>query len=283
MSPRPASIRRPRERSCGCSSRSSRKEVWPLWSAFTTSRWRGGLLVGSSGSGPERSSTTVPPKGSSPRCSRRFMARRTGAMRSDPRRHRRAFCVLAALAALAYLGVAVSSLHVDFARIREGVPRGATFAAAMLRPDFVTRWLDVRDGLLESLAITVLATAAGALVALPLGVGAARNLAPVPIYLGCRAILVASRALQEVVLAIFFVVLFGLGPLAGVLTLAVGSIGFLAKLLAEAIEAIDPAPLDAIRSTGASWAQGVAFGVVPQVAPRMVGLVAYRLDINFRE
>ena len=186
-------------------------------------------------------------------------------------------------AALVYLTIALRSIDVDVARLVEGVPRSASWAAALLHPDFSSRWIDVRDGLLESLAISVLSTAAGAILALPLGLGAARNLATPGVYLACRSIVAGARGFHEIVLAIFFVVVVGLGPLAGVLTLAVGSVGFLAKLLAEAIESIDPAPLDAVRATGATWAQRVAFGVVPQVAPRMVGLAVYRLDINLRE
>ena len=75
----------------------------------------------------------------------------------------------------------------------------------------------------------------------------------------------------------------GFGPLAGALTLAFATIGFLGKLLAEDIEDIDPKPLEAIRATGGSWFQSMAYGVVPQIAPRFVGLSVYRLDINFRE
>jgi len=79
------------------------------------------------------------------------------------------------------------------------------------------------------------------------------------------------------------VVMVGFGPLAGTLTLAFASIGFLGKLLAEAIEDIDTAQLEAIRSTGASWFQLMSYGVVPQVRTRFIGLALYRLDINFRE
>src|SRR5437667_442339 len=72
-------------------------------------------------------------------------------------------------------------------------------------------------------------------------------------------------------------------PLAGGLTLAFSSIGFLGKLLAEEIEALDAGQIEAVRATGASWPQVVAYGVLPQMMPRLVGLSAYRLDINFRE
>jgi phosphonate transport system permease protein len=131
--------------------------------------------------------------------------------------------------------------------------------------------------------MTVTATVAGILVSVPIGIGAARNLAPLPIYLVCRGIIALSRALQEVIVAIFFVAMFGFGPFAGFLTLTFNTIGFLAKLLAEDIEDIDETQVEAIRATGASWPQVVNWAVQPQVMPRLIGLSLYRLDINFRE
>jgi phosphonate transport system permease protein len=95
--------------------------------------------------------------------------------------------------------------------------------------------------------------------------------------------LAAARALPEVVLAIFAVALFGFGPFAGVVTLAIASAAFLAKLLADEMETLDPQPLDAIRSTGAGPFPVILFAVLPAVFPRFLGLTLYRLDINFRE
>ena len=123
----------------------------------------------------------------------------------------------------------------------------------------------------------------GILISIPIGIGAARNIAPRAIYYICRAIIAVSRALQEVIVAIFFVAMFGFGPLAGFLTLSFSTIGFLSKLLAEDIEDIDEAQAEAIRATGASWWQVVNYGIQPQVMPRLIGLSLYRLDINFRE
>jgi phosphonate transport system permease protein len=129
----------------------------------------------------------------------------------------------------------------------------------------------------------VTSTIVGVAISIPFGLGAARNIAPLPVYAVCRGFIAVARSLQEVLIAIFFVVLFGFGPFAGFLTLSFATIGFLAKLLAEDIEDIDPAPLEAIRSTGAGWWQVLAYAVLPQVAPRLVGLSMYRADINFRE
>ena len=77
--------------------------------------------------------------------------------------------------------------------------------------------------------------------------------------------------------------MFGFGPFAGFLTLAFATIGFLAKLLAEDIEDIDPGQVEAVRATGAGWWQVVNYAIQPQVMPRLIGLSLYRLDINFRE
>ena len=189
---------------------------------------------------------------------------------------------LATLAVL-YLIAAISTVEVNWTRVAEGLERGWRFVQGFLAPDFVTRWNDIRQGLIESLTMTLTATVAGVLLSVPIGVGAARNLAPAPVYLVCRAIVAVSRSLQEIIVAILFVAMFGFGPFAGFLTLAFATIGFLAKLLAEAIEDIDEAQAEAVRATGASWLQLVNYAVQPQVMPRLAGLCLYRLDINFRE
>jgi len=187
------------------------------------------------------------------------------------------------LGAAVYAAVAAVTLDVDPARVAEGLTRAGAFFGGWLRPDFVTRWGDIRTGILESLAMAAVATLAGVLIAVPLGLAAARNLAAAPVYAAARGVLAVSRAFHEIIVAIFFVAMFGFGPFAGVVTLVLGSVGFLGKLLAEAVEEIDPAPLDALATAGATWASRVAFGVLPQVMPRVLGLALYRLDINFRE
>ncbi|WP_163558291.1 phosphonate ABC transporter, permease protein PhnE [Halomonas sp. NO4] len=187
------------------------------------------------------------------------------------------------LAILAYLVLAVGTLEVDVSRVVEGLERGARFMQGFLQPDFVSRWSDIRQGLIESLTMTLTATVVGILVSVPIGIGAARNLVPQPVYLVCRSIIAVSRSLQEIIIAIFLVAMFGFGPFAGFVTLAFASIGFLAKLLADDIEEIDASQAEAIRATGASWWQLIHYAVQPQVMPRLIGLSLYRLDINFRE
>jgi len=183
----------------------------------------------------------------------------------------------------AYLVLAISSVEVNWTRVYEGLERGWRFIEGFLVPDFTTRWRDIGAGLSESLTMTLTSTVAGVLLSVPVGVGAARNLAPLPVYLFCRALIAVSRSLQEIIVAILLVAMFGFGPFAGFLTLTFATIGFMAKLLAEDIEDIDASQAEAVRATGASWLQLINYGVQPQVMPRLIGLSLYRLDINFRE
>jgi len=109
--------------------------------------------------------------------------------------------------------------------------------------------------------MTVVSTVVGIALSIPVGIGAAKNIAPAPVYYFCRAILSVSRSFQEVILAIFFVKLFRLWAFAGVVTLSFATIGFYGKLLAEDIEDMDAAQAEAVRATGASWLQWINFGV----------------------
>ena len=187
------------------------------------------------------------------------------------------------IAILLYLALAFGTVEVNWQRVSEGLERGQRFVMGFLQPDFTSRWRDISQGLLESLTMTLTSTVIGVLISVPIGIGAARNLVPRPVYLVCRAIVAVSRSLQEVIVAIFLVAMFGFGPFAGFLTLTFATIGFIAKLLADDIEEIDEAQAEAIRATGATWLQLLNYAVQPQVMPRLIGLSLYRLDINFRE
>ncbi|WP_169567481.1 phosphonate ABC transporter, permease protein PhnE [Sneathiella limimaris] len=184
---------------------------------------------------------------------------------------------------LVYISLATGSLEVNWARVSEGLIRGWNFIIAFATPDFVSRGTDIRDGLIESVIMTITSTIVGIAISIPIGLGAARNIAPLPVYLVCRGIVALSRALNEIIVAILMVAIFGFGPLAGFITLSFATIGFLAKLMAEDIEDMSRVQAEAVKSTGATWMQWINYGVQPQVLPRLVGLSMYRLDINFRE
>jgi phosphonate transport system permease protein len=187
------------------------------------------------------------------------------------------------IGAVVYLALALGTTEVSWPRVWEGLPRGAGFLAAFFPPDFTSHRDDIVKGILESLWMTVVSTTIGIAISVPVGVGAAKNIAPQPVYYFCRGILAVSRSFQEIILAIFFVKLFGFGPFAGVVTLSFATIGFYGKLLAEDIEDMDFSQAEAVRSTGAGWLQWINYGIQPQVMPRMIGLGLYRFDINFRE
>jgi phosphonate transport system permease protein len=184
---------------------------------------------------------------------------------------------------LLYLVLAFSTVEVNWQRVTEGMERGQRFIMGFLQPDFTSRWRDISQGLIESLTMTLTSTVVGVLISVPIGIGAARNLVPRPVYLVCRAIVAVSRSLQEVIVAIFLVAMFGFGPFAGFLTLTFATIGFIAKLLADDIEEIDETQAEAIRATGGTWFQLLDYAIKPQIMPRLIGLSLYRLDINFRE
>ena len=184
---------------------------------------------------------------------------------------------------LIYFIAALWSMEVNWARVYEGLDRGWQVILAFTNPDFGSRASDIKEGMIESVIMSIAATVVGIALSIPVALGAARNIAPLPIYLLCRGIVALSRSLNEIIVAILLVAIFGFGPLAGFITLSFASIGFLAKLLAEDIEDLDRSQAEAVRATGASWLQWINYGVQPQVIPRLIGLSIYRLDINFRE
>ena len=184
---------------------------------------------------------------------------------------------------LVYLLIALGTMEVDWDRVSAGMPRAQRFLGSFFPPDFTSRWEDIYVGIFESLWMTVVSTVVGIAISIPVGLGAARNLSPRPIYLFSRGVLAVSRTFPEIILALFAVKLFGFGPFAGIIALSIATIGFYGKLLAEDIEDMDPVQAEAIKATGAGWLQWLNYAVQPQVMPRMIGLGMYRLDINFRE
>jgi phosphonate transport system permease protein len=137
----------------------------------------------------------------------------------------------------------------------------------------------------ETLNIATLGTLIGVVMAVPVAFLAARNTTPSVRYVRPIALLaiVSSRSINSLIWALLLVAILGPGVLAGIVAIALRSIGFVGKLLYEAIEEIDHAQVEAIEATGASTAQTMAWGVFPQVAPTLVGISVFRWDINIRE
>ncbi|HZJ08971.1 MAG TPA: phosphonate ABC transporter, permease protein PhnE [Trueperaceae bacterium] len=184
-------------------------------------------------------------------------------------------------AVAAYFAWATGSLELSWARVAQGVPRAVAIFSRALPPDFSRRSLMV-DGFVESIQIAIVATLIGVILSLLFGILAARNVVPRAVYLLGRAVIAVARSFHPIIVAIIFVKAVGFGPFAGVLTLIVYSIGFVGKLMAEAIEEIDPGQVEAVRATGGGFLKVLAYAVFPQVLPRQVGLSIYQLDSNLR-
>jgi phosphonate transport system permease protein len=189
-----------------------------------------------------------------------------------------------AIAAVALLSAwSVSALDIEWAFFADAHEQAADLAKRSWPP----RWSylpTIVSPLLQTIHIATLGTAIALVLSIPIAFLAARNttLNGFTWALG-RAVLVASRSVNTVIWGLVFVAIFGPGALAGVAAVAARSVGFLAKLIAEAIEEADEGPIEAIRATGAGTGQVYLIGVLPQVVPVVLGTTVYRWDINIRE
>jgi phosphonate transport system permease protein len=166
-------------------------------------------------------------------------------------------------------------------RVVDGVPFMLDFLDRMLPPDFSVMGHAVR-GAVQTLAIAIVGTGTAAFLALPVGFASARNVSPRWLFYGVRSALNFFRAVDTLVYALFFVAAVGLGPFPGVLAVIAYTATVLAKLYSEAIEAIDPGPVEAVVSTGATRLQVLRWGVLPQLAPQFLSFTLYRFETNIR-
>ena len=185
------------------------------------------------------------------------------------------------LGVIAYFGWVGLTMPIDWNRVAEGIGRAGKIFGGAFPPSFDRSGLLI-DGFLESLKIAVLATAGGVLLSIPIAFMSASNVAPKPVYYLGRAIIIIARSFHPVIVAILFVKAVGFGALAGVMALVVATLGFIAKLIAEAIEEMSMKPIEALRAAGAPFLSVVTMGVVPQVLPRFIGFATYQLDSNLR-
>ncbi|CAK7006655.1 MAG: Phosphate-import permease protein PhnE [Kerstersia gyiorum] len=158
----------------------------------------------------------------------------------------------------------------------------------MISRMFPPRWHytgELWQPLLDTIHIATLGTAIGAALAIPLAFLAARNTTPSRWLARPAAliVIVTSRSINSLIWAMLLVIMLGPGPLAGTIAIALRSIGFIGKLIYEAIEETDSRQVEAILATGASSLQVLGYGIVPQVMPAIVGTVVYRWDVNIRE
>ena len=148
-------------------------------------------------------------------------------------------------------------------------------------PDF-SGWERYFFEMLLTIAMGIWGTVLCLFITIPLSFAGAQNVAPPWLYQITRRLMDFLRALNELVLALIFVAAVGLGPFPGILALAIGSAGSLGKLLSEAIEAVDPGQVEAVRATGASPLMVIIYGYWPQILPLFMSYTLYRLEINVR-
>jgi phosphonate transport system permease protein len=155
------------------------------------------------------------------------------------------------------------------------------FGRSFLHPDFA-EWRTYVAAMWLTIQIALWGTLLAILLAIPLGLAAARNVSPPWIQQPVRRLLDLLRAVPDLVIGTMFIVAVGLGPLAGVLALALNTGGVLGKLFSEAVETVDPQPVEGVRATGASPLQQIVWGVIPQVAPLWTSYALYRFESNAR-
>jgi phosphonate transport system permease protein len=157
----------------------------------------------------------------------------------------------------------------------------AEFGRAFLRPDFHDWDIYLAD-MVVTIQIALWGTALSAVVGVPFAILSSANVSPQWVVQPVRRLMDACRATNEIVFALLFVVAVGLGPFAGVMALFVHNTGVFSKLYSEAVEAIDPRPVEGIRATGAWRLPEIVFGVIPQVIPLWSSFALYRLETNVR-
>ena len=189
---------------------------------------------------------------------------------------------VAAVAVVVAVAWAWAGAEFEVGRLLAGLPRMAEFLARMVPPDTnVAR--TVAASTLETVQMALFGTFLSALASLVLGLMAAGNLAPRWLSGPTKMLLGTLRAIPLILLALMFVSTVGLGPLPGVLALAVHSTGMLGKFYSEAFENAGAGALEALDSAGASWLQKVRYGVVTQVAPDLARDTMFRFELNLRE
>jgi phosphonate transport system permease protein len=198
---------------------------------------------------------------------------------------RRAAMRHAGLAA-ALLAVCMAALWItgffDAQRFIEGGPALAQVFSEMVPPDF-SRWRAWLRPLLDTLAMSIAGTVLAVALSLPLALLAASNTSPNRfVYQFFRVILSFLRSVPEIIMGIIFVAAVGFGALPGVLALALHSVGMMGKFYAEAIEHVDPKPLEAARAAGAAPFQVITHAVMPQVMPQLADITIYRWEYHFR-
>ena len=188
------------------------------------------------------------------------------------------------LAVVAAIAWALRSIDIIPEFLADAPEQMADLLVRMWPPDLRHYYPSVHAALVETLHIATLGTILSFALAVPVALLAARNICPVRLLNGlAQLVLVASRSVNSLVWALIFVAVFGPGAAAGTFAIAFRSVGFVGKLLAEALEETAPGPVEALRAAGAPPGAVMLKGIWPQVQPAFWGTALFRWDINLRE
>lgn len=187
----------------------------------------------------------------------------------------------AVLLGLAAIGWSWRGSGFSISELIDGLPRIGDFLARLWPPDF-DRLPRILGLLRETLQMAVLGTALGAVLSLVIAFGATSTIAPRWLYALTRLLLNVLRSVPDLIYALVFVSAVGLGPFAGILALTLGSVGSIGKVYAEAMEAVDEGPVEAVTSTGASRRQVITWAVLPQSAPVLISYTLLLFEGNVR-
>lgn len=177
---------------------------------------------------------------------------------------------------------ALAGSELDLGALVRSGPRFREFFTRLVPPDWSVTSLVVHSAL-ETVMIALAGTALSVVAALPLGFLAASNVSPGWIAQPIKWFLGFVRSIPLIVVAMVCVAAVGLGPFPGMLAIAFHSVGMLGKFYAEELETADQGIVEAVRGTGASWAQTVRWGLYPQSVPQLLAFTVYRFEMNFRD
>jgi phosphonate transport system permease protein len=162
-----------------------------------------------------------------------------------------------------------------------GIPKGGILISMMFPPDW-SAFGDLLKPAFDTVILALIASVIGSILSLLFGLAAAKNISHPVIRNITRFLIAMERAIPEIFIVLLLVAALGLGPLCGVAALAIGCIGMLGKLLADAIEEIDPQILESIEATGANKFQLIKYGVMPQITPTLIANTIFRFEVNIR-
>ena len=195
------------------------------------------------------------------------------------KKYKKPFTYIFILGALLIL--AGKSIDFSWKELAQGIPDLGLVISMMVPPDF-SAFAEMLKPALDTIIIAFIATIFGAVISIVFGLAAAKNVAHPVLRNITRLLISIERALPEIFIILLLVAALGLGPFCGVVALAIGCVGMLGKLLADAIEEIDPQILESIKATGANKFQVIRFGVIPEIMPALITNTIFRFEVNIR-